>query len=788
MNYPRNIEEKLGFDTIREKIREKCLSTLGAGFVDKMKFSTSHELVVRWLAQTDEFIQILQVENNFPIDNYIDATKHFKHLGIEGYFLLEHQLHEIRLSLATFSQITRFIKYKEDEFPQLVELFRDIDYDDNIIRKIDRILDKEGVMKPSASHDLLDIQSNIVSVERELHRKVQSIFKRAKNEGWAADTDISVRDNRMVIPILSEHKRKIPGLVHDESSTGQVYYIEPTEILELNNQLRELQIERKREVEKILKEITAEITPEVPKLLTYYQKLGIIDFIRAKAAFALQIKALVPKVQDKTSFTWRGAYHPILWMNHKAQNMEVIPMSIELSPQHRVLVISGPNAGGKSVALKTLGLLQYMMQCGVPVPMHEKSSMGIFSKIFIDIGDEQSLDNDLSTYSSHLKNMKHFINAADRKTLFLVDEMGTGTDPQFGGPMAEAILEELNQLKAYGVITTHFSNLKLLANNTQGMVNASMAYDTENLKPLYRLEIGKPGSSFAFEVAQKIGLNKKVLQQARKKVGNKQKNVDELIIQLEREQNEVKEISDTLLQKQEHVDKLISNYEELKKSIDVKKKEIIRQAKEEALEIINQSNQAVETTIRAIKENKAGKEQTEKARKTLDEKRVNLQTDVEKEKVTVLASDEFKAGDKVRIKGQFVVGDLISTKGKKAVVAFGDLRSNIELSKLEKISVKEAKKIQKTFSGVNITHALMEFKPEIDLRGKRGDEALNEALSFVDRAIITGFERLRIVHGKGDGILRKLLRENLKKLKAVESIEDEHIDFGGTGVSIVILK
>ncbi len=788
MNYPRNIEEKLGFDTIREKIREKCLSTLGAGFVDKMKFSDSHELVVRWLSQTNEFIQILQVENSFPTDNYIDATKHFKHLGIEGYFLLEQQLHEIRLSLLTFSQVARFIKSKENEFPYLVELFRDIDFDDTIIRKIDRILDKEGIMKPSASHELLDIQANIVSVERELHRKVQSIFKRAKNEGWAADTDISVRDNRMVIPILAEHKRKIAGLVHDESSTGQVYYIEPTQILELNNQLRELQIERKREVEKILKEITAEITPEVPTLLTYYQKLGIVDFIRAKAAFALQIKAIVPKVQDKTAFAWRDAYHPILWMNHKAQNLEVIPMSIELGAQQRILVISGPNAGGKSVALKTLGLLQYMVQCGVPVPMHEKSVTGIFSKIFIDIGDEQSLDNDLSTYSSHLKNMKHFINAADKKTLFLVDEMGTGTDPQFGGPMAEAVLEELNMQKAYGVITTHFSNLKLLANNTQGMVNASMAYDTENLKPLYRLEVGKPGSSFAFEVAQKIGLNKKVLQHARKKVGNKQKNVDELIVQLEREQNEVKESLTTLQQKQEHVDKLISNYEELKKSIDTKKKDIIRQAKEEALEIISQSNQVVENTIKTIKEGKADKEKTEKARKTLNTKREILTKEVANEKVTILPQDGLEIGNKVRIKGQFVIGDLISTKGKKAVVAFGDMRSSIELSKLEKVSLKEAKKVQNTYKGVNITSAFMEFKPEIDLRGKRGDEALNEALAFVDRAIITGFSSLRIIHGKGDGILRKLLRKELTKLNAVASMEDEHIDFGGAGVSIVIIE
>ncbi|MFX3625915.1 MAG: endonuclease MutS2 [bacterium] len=788
MNYPRNIEEKLGFDTIREKIREKCLSPLGTAFVDKMKFSTSHESVTRWLAQTDEFIQILQAGANFPTENYIDATKHFKHIGIAGFFLLEHQLHEIRLSLTTFGQIARFVQFREEEFPQLLELFSDVNFDDSIIRKIGRVIDKEGVIKPSASPELLDIQAGIVEAERELGRKVNRIFKRAQDQGWAADTDVTVRDNRMVIPILAEHKRKIPGLVHDESNTGQVYYIEPTEVLELNNQLRELQIARKREVEKILKAITLEIEPEVPNLTLYYQKLGIIDFIRAKAAFAKNINGLVPKIQNKTAFVWRDAFHPLLWLNHKAQGLEVVPMSMELSREQRIIVISGPNAGGKSVALKTLGLLQYMMQCGVPVPMHEKSVMGIFKQLFIDIGDEQSLENDLSTYSSHLKNMKHFINAADRKTLFLVDEMGTGTDPQFGGPMAEAILEELNQQKAYGVITTHFSNLKLLANNSEGMVNASMAYDTHNLKPLYRLEIGNPGSSFAFEVAQKIGLNKKVLQQARKKVGNKQKNVDELIIRLEREQKEVKDARAELLQKQEHVDKLISHYEEIKKGIDTKKKAILQKAKEEALEIINQSNQAVENTIKKIKENKANKEKTEKARKGLDEQRVKLQTEVEKEKVTVLPSDGFEVGNKVRIKGQFVVGELLSMKGKKAVVAFGDLHSSVELSKLEKISVKEAKKMQQTFKGINVTKELMDFKPEIDLRGKRGDEALNEAFAFIDKAVITGFERLRIVHGKGDGILRKLLRDNLKKLKVVNSIEDEHVDLGGVGVSIVKLK
>lgn len=788
MNYPRNIEEKLGFDTIREKIREKCLSTLGASFVDKMKFSTTHELVVRWLEQTDEFIRILQTENNFPADNYIDATKHFKHLGIEGYFLLEHQLHEIRQSLTTFGQVAKFISYKKDLYPQLQQLFVDVNFDDSIIRKIDRVLDKDGKMKPSASHELLDIEAGIVSVERELQRKVNSIFKRAQSEGWAADTEVSVRDNRLVIPILAEHKRKIAGLVHDESATGHVYYIEPTEILEMNNQLRELQIERKREVERILKAVSAEITPEVPVLLTYYQKLGIIDFIRAKASFANSIKAIAPKVHDKTSFTWRDAYHPLLWINHKAQGLDVVPLSIEMTPQQRILVISGPNAGGKSVALKTLGLLQYMVQCGVPVPMHEKSTMGMFAKIFIDIGDEQSLDNDLSTYSSHLTNLKYFINSADRKTLFLVDEMGTGTDPQFGGPMAEAIMEELNNQKAYGVITTHFSNLKLLANNSQGMVNASMAYDTEHLKPLFRLEIGKPGSSFAFEVAQKIGLHKKVIEKARKKVGSKQKNVDELIVQLERERNDVIDLQNTLLQKQEHVDKLMSHYEQLKRDIEAKKKDMIRQAKEEALEIINQSNQVVETTIRTIKENAADKEKTEKARKTLEATREKLNREVQAEKITVLPQNGFEAGNKVRIKGQFVVGELISVKGNKAVVAFGDLRSSIELAKLEKISVKEAKKIQETVKGIDMTRELMDFKPEIDLRGLRGDEALNDAFAFIDKAVITGFERLRIVHGKGDGILRKLLRDNLKKLKVVDSIVDEHIDFGGAGVSIVTLK
>lgn len=788
MNYPFNIEEKLGFDIIREKIRGRCLSSLGVAFVDKMKFSAAYDTVSRWLAQTDEFLRILQTENNFPAENYIDATKHFKHLGVEGYFLLEHQLHDIRLSLTTFGQVARFVSHKKELYPQLAEMFKDVDFNDGIIRKIDRILDKEGNMKPSASHELLDIEAGIVQTNRELERKINSIFRRAQNEGWAADTDITIRDNRMVIPILAEHKRKIAGLVHDESATGQVYYIEPTEILDLNNQLRELQIERRREIERILKQISAEITPEVPVLTTYYQKLGIIDFIRAKAAFGIQINALVPRVANTTAFVWKNAYHPILWMNHKAQNMDVVPLDLEMNPEQRIVVISGPNAGGKSVALKTVGLLQYMIQCGVPVPMHERSQMGIYQQVFIDIGDEQSLDNDLSTYSSHLTNLKHFLNFADKKTLFLIDEMGTGTDPQFGGPMAESIMEELNQLRAYGIITTHFSNLKLLANNTPGMVNASMAYDTENLRPLFRLETGKPGSSFAFEVAQKIGLHTKVIDKARKKVGTKQKNVDELIVQLEKERNDVQELKTALEQKQGHVDKLISHYTQLKQEIEDKRKEMLRKAKEEALEIISNSNQAIETTIRTIKETAADKERTEKARKTLEAKRDKLQHEVEQEKTTVLPSVDFEPGNKVRIKGQFVVGEVISVKGKKAVVAYGDLRSSIELDKLEKISTKEAKKIQETFKGFDMNEKMLEFKPEIDVRGQRGDEAISNVVELVDRAVILGFNRLRVVHGKGDGILRKVIRDYLKKIKVVETVADEHVEQGGQGVSIITLK
>ncbi|HYG14462.1 MAG TPA: endonuclease MutS2 [Bacteroidia bacterium] len=788
MNYPHNIEEKLGFDIIREKIRYRCLSSLGAAFVDKMKFSNAHHEITRWLAQTDEFIRIQQAENNFPSDNYIDATIHFKYLGIEGFFLSEHQLHDIRLSLSTFGQVAKFVKLKGDKYPQLVELFKDVDFDDNIIRKIDRILDKEGNIKPSASHELLDIEASIVEVNRELTRKINSIFKRAQNEGWAAETDITVRDNRIVIPILAEHKRKIPGLVHDESGTGHVYYIEPTEVLDLNNQLREYQIERRREIERILKQVTAEITPEVPVLTGYYQKLGIIDFIRAKASFAGQINAVVPSVHNKTAFVWKKAYHPLLWINHKAQGLDIVPLDVEMNAERRILVISGPNAGGKSVALKTLGLLQYMVQCGVPVPMHEKSEVGLFNEVFIDIGDEQSLDNDLSTYSSHLTNLKHFINLADRKTLFLVDEMGTGTDPQIGGPMAEAILEELNQSKAYGIVTTHFSNLKVLANNTQGMANASMAYDTENLRPLFRLEIGKPGSSFAFEVAQKIGLHKKVLDKAKKKVGTKQKNVDELIVQLEKERNDVNELREKLEQKQLHLDKMMQHYAQLRDEIEVKKKDIIRKAKEDALEIISQSNQVIENTIRTIKETKAEKERTEKARQKVEEKRETLQRAVEEEKVTILPSADFKEGDTVRIKGQFVPGEVISVKGKKAVVAYGDLRTSVELTRLEKISIKEAKKLKEAFKGIDMNEKMTEFNPEIDLRGRRGDEALTEIMTFIDRAIMLGFDRLRIVHGKGDGILRKLLRENLRKLPAIQSIEDEHIEMGGQGVSIVTLK
>jgi DNA mismatch repair protein MutS2 len=588
----------------------------------------------------------------------------------------------------------------------------------------------------------------------------------------------------MVLPVIAEHKRKVQGIVHDESASGNILFIEPAEIIQLSNEIKAYEIARKREIERILKKLTEYIAPHREALKQTSKVLATVDFVRAKALFAYQYNAQTPEVDSQPLVFWQNAYHPLLLLHNKPLGLPTIPQQFDLNMDNRIMVISGPNAGGKSVAMKTVALLQFMLQCGFPVTAMNNQKAGVFKQLFIDIGDDQSLDNDLSTYSSHLKNMKYFCDFANGSTLVFIDEFGTGTDPQFGGPIAEAILEELNRKRCFAVVTTHYSNLKLLADKTKGICNAAMAFDTENLKPLYRLEAGKPGSSFAFEVAANIGLPKTIIEKARKKVGQKQKNVDELLVQLEKE----KALALASRQKAEaeivHYDKLKSDYEGLKTGLVDKKNEILAKAKKDALQILNNSNALVEKTIKELKQ---GNTQNKELRKSIDKEKANLKIDLDNEVSEKKPLQNLALGSLVSMDGQKGIGTILQMSKDRATVAFGNVKTRVNLENLHVVSIAEQQNHLKSNSHRN-NNFDTDTQLELDIRGKRAEEALNECIAFVDKGIMSGFEKLRIIHGKGSGILKKVIRGELKKFNAIEKLEDELPEYGGDGITLVYLK
>lgn len=624
MPYPTHIEHKLEFDQIRQLLVQKCISETGVDYVSKMRFSNRFDLVEKMLYQTVEFKQILTEDQPFPADNYYNIQPFINKASVVGAFLAEDELHQIRLMMQTFSQICKYFEERNEKYPHSSTLFAGIIFNQQIIKLIERILDTEGGLKPNASPELAKISAKIQEREKEVRKRMSQIFEKAQAQGWLANSGITVRDGRLVLPILAEHKRQISGLVHDESATGQTVYLEPAEIFETNNIIRELQIQYKRERERILIEITDKIRPSLPDLEKYLQRMGIVDFVRAKALLALEIGADMPMLNKHAVVRFFDAFHPLLKLSHQRQGLAVVPLNLHLNRENRILVISGPNAGGKSVALKTIGLLQYMLQCGLLVPCKSHSEMTVFADVMVDIGDEQSIENDLSTYSSHLKHMKYFTEFADAKTLFLIDEFGTGTDPQFGGPLAEAILNRLNIKNAFGVVNTHYSNLKNFAGNAKGILNGRMLFDQGKLQPMYQLEVGQPGSSYAFEIAQKTGLNESIIAYARNKVGDKQKRLDELLIELEREKSHVQELKKRFEDKEIKTQQLMLTYEQLKTEIETNKKKLISQAKQEALAIISEANSRIENTIREIREKKADTETIRKVRSEIKKETENL--------------------------------------------------------------------------------------------------------------------------------------------------------------------
>lgn len=832
MIYPQNFEQKIGFDQIRQLLKEKCLSTLGEERVMDMTFSDQHDTVEELLNQVTEFVRIIQEEDSFPDQFFFDVRPSLKRVRIEGMYLDEQELFDLRRSLETIRDIVRFLHRNADEeetdcpYPSLKRLAGDIAVFPQLIGKIDGILNKYGKIKDNASTELARIRRELASTMGSISRSLNSILRSAQSEGYV-DKDVAptMRDGRLVIPVAPGLKRKIKGIVHDESASGKTVFIEPAEVVEANNRIRELEGDERREIIRILTDFSNLLRPSIPEILQSYEFLAEIDFIRAKSYFAIQTNALKPALENEQLLDWTMAVHPLLQLSLAKHGKKVVPLDIELNLKQRILIISGPNAGGKSVCLKTVGLLQYMLQCGMLVPMHERSHAGIFSSIFIDIGDEQSIEDDLSTYSSHLTNMKVMMKSCNERSLILIDEFGGGTEPQIGGAIAEAVLKRFNQKKTFGVITTHYQNLKHFAEDNEGVVNGAMLYDRHLMQALFQLQIGNPGSSFAVEIARKIGLPEDVIADASDIVGSEYINADKYLQDIVRDKRYWEGKRQTIRQREKHMEETIERYQSEMEELQKSRKEIIRQAKEEAERLLQESNARIENTIRTIKEAQAEKEKTRLVRQELNDFRASINELASKEQEDKIARKMEKlkekqnrkkekkqtapdgktpvqqapkvqpiaVGENVKLKGQSTVGEVLEINGKNAVVGFGSIKTTVKLDRLERTNAAPQKQetAKSTFVSSQTHDQMYEkklnFKQDIDVRGMRGDEALQAVTYFIDDAILVGMGRVRILHGTGTGILRTLIRQYLDTVPGIRHFEDEHVQFGGAGITVVDL-
>lgn len=832
MIYPDNFEIKLRFDKVRELVKKQCLSSLGRDLVDEIRFSNSHRTVNRLVNETNEFKTICQEEESFPIGYFIDVRGSLEKVRIDGTYLELEELYNLKRSLESISAILRFFEKKdEDDYPYLLKLTGNVKMYPYIFERINGIITKNGRIKDNASPELQQIRSSLIQKQSNISKRMQSMLKMAQREGWVdRDVALSIRDGRIVIPIPAGHKRKIKGIVHDESATGKTSYIEPAEIVETNNEIRELEYAERREIIKILQEFTAQLRPYIDDLFRAYEFLANIDFIRAKAMFCIQVNALLPKMVNTPTLLWEKATHPLLYLTLKNEGRKVIPLNLQIDDDKRIILISGPNAGGKSVCLQTVGLLQYMFQCGFLVPMEEESKIGIYDKIFIDIGDEQSIENDLSTYSSHLMNMKHFLRNSDKDTLVLIDEFGTGTEPALGGAIAESILDKLNRKQVRGVITTHYSGLKHFASEADGIENGAMLYDSHQMRPLFQLEVGKPGSSFAFEIARKIGLPEEILKAATDKIGEDHINFDKHLRDIVRDKRYWEGKRDKIRRNDKKLNQLVEQYDKELKDASKLRKDIIEKAQEEAKQLLQNANKTIEKTIREIKESKAEKEKTRKVRKEFEETKVELtQSELEEEerinrkiqklqnrekkknrgakeevnqvkasKPVVKAKKQFnpgviEKGDNVKLDSQTSVGEVIEINNKNAVVAFGSIQTTVKIQRLTKVSKSQVKKQEKTYNQTSalvqerISKRKLNFRQDLDVRGTRGDEALQIVMNHVDEAIMLEVREFRILHGTGSGILRQLIREYLQTVDLVRHFRDEKIQMGGSGITVVTM-
>lgn len=832
MIYPQNFEQKIGFTQIRQLLKQKCLGPLGQERVDDMDFSDDFEEIDRRLEQTTEFVRIVQEEDDFPCQYYFDVRPSLKRIRVEGLYLNEQELFDLRRSLETIRDIVRFLQQTDTDeesesastpYPALRTLAGDILTFPQLIARIGDILDKFGHVRDNASSELLRIRRELSATTGSISRSLNSILRTAQAEGYV-DKDVTptLRDGRLVIPVAPGMKRKLRGIVHDESATGKTVFIEPAEVVEANNRIRELEGEERREIIRILTEFSATVRPQVPALLQSYEFLADIDFIRAKAVFSLDIRAVKPAFERRQVLDWFEAVHPLLQLSLARHGKKVVPLDIELTREQRILLISGPNAGGKSVCLKTVGLLQYMLQCGLPVPMNERSHAGVFSHLFIDIGDEQSIEDDLSTYSSHLTNMKMMLKGCDGRSLILIDEFGGGTEPQIGGAIAEALLKRFNERKTFGVITTHYQNLKHFAEDHEGVVNGAMLYDRHEMRALFQLQIGNPGSSFAVEIARKIGLPEEVIADASEIVGSEYIQSDKYLQDIVRDKRYWETKRQNIRKREKQMEDTIARYEAEIAELEASRKTILKKAKEEAEQLLQESNARIENTIRSIKEAQAEKERTRDARQELTDFRQQVEAidtaateeaiarkmeqlrQKQERKKERKAQKQAQAAETpkakpieedsyVRIKGQSSVGQVLEVNGKNAVVMFGLMKTNVKLDRLEHADAPQLNSTpaKATFISAATQDQMHEkrlnFKQDIDVRGMRGDEALQAVTYFIDDAILVGVSRVRILHGTGTGILRTLIRQYLASVPGVKEFKDEHVQFGGAGITVVDL-
>ena len=851
MIYPNNFERKLGFDEIRRLLRERCLSTLGKEKVDEIAFSTDCAQVNEWLTQVREFRRLQTEKDDFPMNFFFDVRQAVSRIRMEGTHLEEEEVWDLRRSLQTIADIVKYLNRNEadDEeepeypYPALYRLTEGVTTFPAMIRRIDSILDKFGKIKDSASMTLAGIRHELEKTQGSISRTLYTILHSAQKDGIVdKDAAPTMRDGRLVIPVAPQVKRRINGIVHDESATGKTVFIEPTEVVEANNKVRQLEAEERREVIRILTVFSDEVRPHVKEILESYQFLARIDLIYAKSQLAELTKAFEPEVEDRPHIDWIRAIHPLLQLSLEKQGKQVVPLEITLTQEKRILIISGPNAGGKSVCLKTTGLLQYMLQCGLPVPIGDRSTCGLFHHILIDIGDEQSIENDLSTYSSHLMNMKQMMRQADGQSLLLIDEFGSGTEPTIGGAIAEAMLKQFWKKQAFGVITTHYQNLKHFAEDHPGVVNGAMLYDRHEMQALFQLAIGQPGSSFAIEIARKTGIPEEVIKDASDIVGQDYIQSDKYLQDIVRDKRYWEGKRQTIHQHEKSLEGHIQRYESNLEEIERERKAILRRAQEQAQELLAEANRKIENAIREIKEAQAEKERTREIREELKQFREQVTSDdtqglmseeefakklrqmeerkarKEKRKADKQKNAEeakqrreqgpditfpqtlhaaIAVGDTVRIKGLNTIGKVESISGKQALVIFGDVKTKMKVEQLEHAEkVKEEKKksdhsdlaIQTTrMTSATIEDRKYNFRQDIDVRGMRGDEALDTVLHFIDDAILVGASRVRILHGTGTGVLRQLIRQYLATVPNVSHYRDEHVQFGGAGITVVDL-